>query len=75
MVEISKERRLEILQSLGGTVCEGCGGKKQPRKSHCRQCYYALPPKIRTALYIKFGDGYEEAFEESLEYLRAKQVR
>lgn len=74
MPEISKERRLEILQSLGSPVCGACGGWKRPKMSHCRDCYYALPPMKRRALYRQFGDGYEEAYEESLRYLeRLKQ--
>jgi hypothetical protein len=66
---ITRERRLEILQNLGSADCTGCGGQKRPRMSHCRNCYYALPPKMRKALYNGFGDGYEEAFEESLRHL------
>lgn len=69
MAEISKERRLEIVRRLGSTECEGCGGRKQSKMSHCRRCYYLLPRVMRNALYRRFGDGYEEAYEESLAYL------
>lgn len=71
--EISQERRLEILRGLGSTTCEGCKGAKKAKMSHCRPCYYALPPKMRQTLYKRFGDGYEEAYEASLRYL--KEVR
>jgi len=72
MGEISRERKLEILESLGLTVCGSCGGSKQPKMSHCRKCYYALPPAMRNALYSGFGAGYEEAYEGSLVYLRQR---
>jgi hypothetical protein len=70
MKELSKERRLEILRSLGSTECGGCQGTKKPKMSHCRTCYFDLPPRMRKALYQDFGDGYEEAYEASLGYLK-----
>lgn len=69
MSSIPTARRLEIAESLGSTVCASCGKSKRPKMSHCGRCYRALPPRLRSALYRKFGDGYEEAFEESLNYL------
>ncbi|MCA1591819.1 MAG: hypothetical protein LC754_04025 [Acidobacteria bacterium] len=74
MSDISRERRLEILHSLGSTTCAACGKSKRPKMSHCRACYYALPPKMRSALYQGFGDGYEEAFEDSLKFLSDKRA-
>jgi hypothetical protein len=74
MSEISRERRMEILRGLGSTNCEGCGKSKRPKMSHCRACYFTLPQKMRTALYQGFGEGYEEAFEESLRYLKGEEV-
>lgn len=72
MSEITRERRREILESLGSTVCEGCGRNKRPKMSHCGTCYRRLPPNMRQALYRRFGAGYEEAFEESLVYLHGR---
>ena len=68
-MSISNERRTQILQSLRGTQCEGCGTKKDPMKSHCRKCYFKLPKDLRSRLYSSFGHGYEEAFEDSLNVL------
>jgi len=72
---VSPERRLEILDSLRSVKCEGCGGKKKTAQSHCSKCYFKLSATLRSALYQRFGDGYEEAFEQSLlvlEGLKAK---
>lgn len=71
---ISQERRKEILHALGDTRCRSCGGSKKPKMSHCRKCYFALPPNMRHALYNGFGDGYEEAYEASLEFLAARSL-
>ena len=68
--EITHERRMEILHVLSSSVCESCGNPKSPRKSHCRACYFALPPRMRSALYRSFGHGYEEAYEASLGFLK-----
>jgi hypothetical protein len=75
MTELTRERRGEILESLGSTVCGACGKSKRPKMSHCRACYYALPPKMRSALYQGFGDGYEEAYEQSLDFLSAARAQ
>lgn len=74
MPELTRERRLEILESLGSTKCEPCGMSKAPRMSHCRGCYFALPQAMRRALYKRFGEGYEEAYEASLQFLRERRV-
>ncbi|PYS52423.1 MAG: hypothetical protein DMF68_01560 [Acidobacteria bacterium] len=74
-MSITRERRSEILQNLGSTDCLGCGGKKRVGMSHCRGCYFALPQKMRGALYKRSGKGYEEAFEESLVFLIDRGVK
>lgn len=71
MNEITQERRREILESLGSTTCEACGGPKKPKMSHCRSDYFKLPPNMRSDLYQGFGEGYEEAYEASLEFLKS----
>lgn len=74
MSEITRDRRFEILRSLGSTECGGCGKEKKPKMSHCRKCYYALSPTMRQSLYRQFGSGYEEAYEASLRYLNQSKV-
>ena len=59
----------QILRSLAGTVCV-CGATKVERRSHCRKCYYSLPPDKRQALYLQFNSGYQEAFLDSVKHLQ-----
>jgi hypothetical protein len=68
------EEKKSTLADFLGTKCSGCGGAKRSRMSHCRRCYYWLPPTMRQALYRRFGQGYEEAFTASVEYLRKLPV-
>lgn len=63
----------EILTVFKAEVC-ACGKQKKPRMSHCRDCYYALPLEMRQALYSRFSEGYEEAYEASITYLKGKRV-
>lgn len=63
----------EALDDLVGTACRGCGGKKSAKMSHCRKCYFKLPKGLRNRLYSRIGDGYEEAYTESLALLRKEK--
>lgn len=59
---------LEILQAFRSDKCI-CGAKKKPQMSHCRKCYYRLPFDLRQSLYKRFGQGYEEAYQASIQHL------
>lgn len=72
---MEKERRMQIERSkiwddFVGTTCSICEGSKKKNQSFCGKCFMALSQKKRTALYLPFGDGYEQAFIEASEYLR-----
>lgn len=74
--QIPHARRIRILEVLcESTKCEGCDGPKSLKKSHCRACYLSLPRAMQKDLYKRFGAGYEEAYEESLAYLKEAQGR
>lgn len=61
----------EIRSSLSLLNCLGCEIRPKKRAmSHCSVCYHSLPPKIQRALYKRFGQGYEQAFRDSIDYLR-----
>jgi len=46
-----------------------CGREKQPSRSFCYRCYSELPGYMKSALYQRFRNGYEEAFEDAVLYL------
>ncbi len=62
-------QKIEILRKLLGTECE-CGKSKRSRFSHCRTCFFKLPSDLRKRLYKAMGEGYEEAFADSLKFLK-----
>lgn len=62
----------EIVESFSSQKCMACGKRKGKAMSHCKRCYYLLPPEMRSALYNRFGQGYEQAFRASIEYLGEK---
>lgn len=75
-IEVGGSKTMETRQALDdllSTNCQ-CGKSKASRKSHCRTCYFKLPPAMRSALYRKIREGYEEAYAESLAYLARLKV-
>lgn len=64
--------RRECLLALISKQCQ-CGAPKASGRSHCRTCYFRLPPFMRKNLYKRLGEGYEQAYTESLAVLEASQ--
>lgn len=58
----------KILTNFSQTKCV-CGARKGEMKSFCYNCFLFLPQAIKTNLYNRFYEGYQEAFIEALEYL------
>lgn len=46
-----------------------CGRNKKPKFALCYRCYKELPNDIQRNLYRKIGEGFEEAYEECVEWL------
>lgn len=65
---ISNKDAVDALQSN----CCACEKPKRKGMSHCRACYFSLPPRLRSALYKPVFGGYAEAYTESLAWLKAK---
>jgi hypothetical protein len=60
----------QAITALESTTCEHCQGKKKSGQIFCRTCYFALPPRLRQALYS--SAGYAKAYEEAKDWLRNK---
>lgn len=55
---------IEILS----TVCR-CTRVKRKMNTFCSRCYYKLPQAMRSALYQKIGEGYEESYKSAVAFL------
>lgn len=69
---LSESANARALRELRGKVCPACGKNKGTGKSFCSTCYYLLPQENRNALYRLFGDGYLEAYDAAIEFLKAE---
>lgn len=47
-----------------------CGGSKKRGFAFCYQCYKTLPVHLQRDLYRQIMHGFEEAYDESVEYLK-----
>ena len=63
---------VEMLQSLKSSSCPACGGGKGARKSFCYRCFGLLPWVMKGDLYKRFGDGYEDAFDYALKWIKER---
>jgi predicted amidophosphoribosyltransferase len=52
-----------------GNLCPVCFRPKDRSRSFCRGCYYQLPSDLRSGLWRKFGQGYEEVYSEARAWL------
>lgn len=66
--QTSRQLQRQLTQELAGITCR-CGQHKTARNTFCGQCYRALPPCKRRALYKKMGAGYEEAYHDAINFL------
>jgi hypothetical protein len=54
---------------LHGEEC-ACGSWKKSMFSFCYTCYRALPEDMQRDLWQRIGDGYEEAYDKTISYLK-----
>jgi hypothetical protein len=57
-----------LLKELKGNEC-ACGGYKKGGNSLCYKCYSSLPDDMQKDLYQRFGNGYEEAYDNAVGWL------
>jgi hypothetical protein len=70
--EIDRKAALEMLNSR---QCWHCGGPKRRGNAFCKAGFLSVKPiQLRLSLYLNVGDGFEQAFAESLEYLRREYM-
>lgn len=66
--EKKEPRVLFYVRELKSDGCQ-CGRPKQPGKSLCWECWKQLPRNIQQDLYLPICNGYEQAYDEAVEFL------
>ncbi len=64
-----KMDKKEILSRYTSVKCF-CGKLKHTYQSFCFECYQKLPREMKTALWKRFGYGYEEAYVAAVRKLQ-----
>ena len=70
---LSETPNQQAWREFSEVKCPVCGNAKAKSQSFCRPCYFKLTVEMRTALYKRFGSGYEEAYWEAKDYLIQEQ--
>ena len=73
MIQRTELTRELVIDSLYSATCPACGGRKGEEKSLCYRDFCSLPGHIKSALYKRIGDGYEEALYDALQHLKAEK--
>lgn len=60
--------KLFYLNEFRSEQCQ-CGLSKQSRRSFCYTCFKRLPEFKQKALFQRFGEGYEEAYDDAVKWL------
>jgi len=58
------------LNVLKGNECQ-CGNGKDVRRAICYSCYRQLPNFMQKALYKPIRRGFEQAYDDAVEYLNS----
>lgn len=64
----------EYVESLASATCPCCKASKKDGHTFCNRCYWRLPRDHQVAIYRRLGDGYIEAVDAAMEYLKTKRI-
>lgn len=56
------------IDQFKGEECQ-CGAEKRSRMAFCYGCYKALPARYKQALWSRFGEGFEQAYDDAVKWL------
>ena len=65
----------EIFYAFMGKCCAGCDGVKRAHNAFYLACYRQLPQALKTSLWKRFGEGFEEAYQACLSWFRTHPLR
>lgn len=65
----------EIFAVFVGTTCAGCDGAKRRHVAFCSSCYRELPRALKSALWQRFGSGFEQAYMGCMSWFRTHPLQ
>ena len=65
---------MTILSEFCGEECPNCRLPKETRNAFCMKCYRRLPKPLQSALWRRFGFGFEEAYAAARNYLHEPRL-
>jgi hypothetical protein len=65
----------EIWDAFMSKQCAGCEGVKRARNAFCVDCYQQLPTALKSALWQRFGSGFEQAYMGCLSWFRTHPLQ
>lgn len=68
----AQKDKLWYIREFRGNECT-CGKTKRPGSAFCYTCFMKLPYTYRMATYQRMGEGYEEAYENAVQWLRENE--
>jgi hypothetical protein len=68
----AQKDKLWYIREFRGNECT-CGKTKKPGSAFCYTCFSKLPYTYRMATYQRMGEGYEEAYEDAVQWLRENE--
>lgn len=60
----------DCVRLLNSEECPNCRSHKPAKMVFCRTCYARLPGELKTALYRRYGKGFEQAYFASMARLK-----
>ena len=64
---MSKETMF-YMKGLASEKCH-CGAYKAKGRSFCFKCYHLLPESLKGRIWLRIGNGYEEAYDAAAKFL------
>lgn len=68
MTQTKVDERMVYLAILKSDECQ-CEKPKKRGMAFCYSCYTQLPNHLKTDLYQRIGNGFEEAYDKALNWL------
>lgn len=59
-----------IYADFSGRICRACHSIKRRHVAFCESCYRKLPALLRSSLWKRFGEGFEQAYSGCLSWFR-----